>query len=303
MKVLLVRSLAVSLCLINAVAAANNGALSVTQPDRAFGYTIGDIVEQTIGLQAGDITHTLTTLPETQREGRWVTRQGVELHQDGEHLTIRYQIVNSPPDVRLVSLPALTLSTDQGRVIEVPEWSFSIAPLTPAVTDSDNQLPFMQADWTPVIPPATELWRNIKLLSAALCLSLLLWLAWWMIRGLREAGTLPFAHAYRIIRRHKPTRSNDDAPAWLALHRAFDQMSGRSVNNDSIDKLIQTAEWLEPFEPDIRSFYKTSSERFFAHNKPPASFDITGLSKRLYKAEKRHTSKLPKKTLAAHGMP
>ncbi|MFK7859921.1 MAG: hypothetical protein AB8B64_13920 [Granulosicoccus sp.] len=294
--------LVLSLCLTATVARADVGELFVSNPPRAFGYAVGDILEQTIGLKEGETTHTVQELPDTQREGRWITRHSIELQPNGQKLTIRYQIVNSPPDVRFVSLPALTLNTDQGRSIDIPEWSFSIAPLTPTLPSSENPLPVMQADWKPEAPSSTKLWRNIKTLSATLLLSFLLWFAWWVVRGMREAGTLPFAHAYRKIRRHTPNTTDGDASTWLALHRAFDQMGGRSINGGSIDTLLQTAKWLEPFESDIRAFYRLSSERFFANENTETSFDLQGLSKRLYKAEKRHTNTLPKRSLTTQEM-
>ncbi|MFK7996855.1 MAG: hypothetical protein AB8B87_22145 [Granulosicoccus sp.] len=293
---------AASLCLITAIAAADNGSLPVSNPTRAFGYTVGDLLEQAIGLNDGETTHTLQALPDIQREGRWITRQSAELNPTGQWLIIRYQIINSPPDVRLVSLPALTLSTTMGSSIEVPEWSFSVAPLTPLVPVAENSLPVMQNDWSPEAPSSIQLVRKMKGWSAALIALLFLWFAWWVARGMREASTLPFAHAYRAIRKHKTNTPNEDEKNWLSLHRAFDQASGRSINSGTIPALLQSTEWLEPFESDIRAFYKLSSERFFANDKPQTLFELAGFSKRLYKAEKRHTSKLPKHSLTTQEM-
>lgn len=296
------RFLVLVLCFLTTFVAAEELEFSITHPERAYGYTIGDVLEQTIGLYDGNVTHTVQTLPLSQREGRWVTRQEVELHPSGQQLTIRYQLVNTPTNTRLITLPALTLSTDQGTSIEVPTWSFSIAPLTPALPTEDNTLPTMQADWRPDLPSSSTQWRNIKVLCAALLALLLLWLVWWIIRGVREANTLPFANAYRTIRRHKTDANKNDTPQWLALHRAFDQVNGRRVSSSSIDELISCADWLPPFESDIRTFYATSSERFFATGDPHVTFDLKNLSKRLYKAEKRHTSKLDQPSLATHSM-
>jgi len=296
----------IGLCLIASVSAAQGTAFSVTNPTRAYGYTIGDELEQSITLRDDNkddnTTYTVRELPLIQREGRWVTRQAVDLSPDRQELTIRYQIVNSPPDVRSISLPALTLLTDQDRNIDVPEWSFSIAPLAPVGLTEETMLPIMEADWKSTPPSSQKLWRNIKALGAALFLTLLLWLVWWLVRGMREANTLPFAKAYRTILRHKDVSKNDDAPSWLAMHRAFDQKSGRSVNSGSIGALIQSAEWLEPFEFEIKCFYRLSSELFFSNGQPRAEFELTEFSKRLYEAEKRHTSKLEKSDLATPDM-
>ena len=282
-----------------AIWAAQNDTTNISNPTRAFGYTVGDVLEQRIALQNNSVTYTIKELPVIQREGRWLARRHVDLDASGGWLTIGYQIINSPSHVRITALPALSLDTEKGQTIDVPAWSFSLAPLTPIEAVTDDSLPVMQADWIPETPSTMTQWRNIRFLSISLLFTLLLWITWWLVRNTLDSRTLPFARAFRAIRRHKDSPASEATSNWLALHRAFDQMNGASIGRDSIDELIQTAAWLKPFESDIRSFFTMSSMRFFASNQAPVKFDIADFSKRLYLAEKQHAGNRRKPSFTA----
>ena len=290
--------LAITCYLLPAISVAQDNPATVNNPERAFGYTIGDVLEQKIALHEGDVVITLQELPDIQREGRWLTRQQADVSDDGRWLTIRYQIINSPASVRIITTPALALKNEQEQQISVSPWSFSIAPLTPVEPADEASMPEMQADWRPEAPTSVALWHNIRLLLACLILTLLLWSVWWFMRGIADARSLPFARAFRTIRQHKGGNASETSSNWLALHRAFDQLSGRSIGRDSIEALVKNTHWLTPFKSDIQAFYKASSMRFFA-NDPSVdtsgdpthkSFDLADFSQQLYVAEKKHTS-------------
>ena len=295
--------LAITLLLLPVVSSAQNNPAIVNNPERAFGYSIGDVLQQNIALHDGDAVHegdaaqTLQELPAIQREGRWLTRQQANVSDDGRWLNIRYQIINSPASVRIITLPALGLETEQGQEINVLPWSFSIAPLTPAEPAAEASLPVMQADWQPQAPTSLSLWHTIRLLLACLLLTLVLWFVWWFMRGFADARSLPFARAFRIIRQHRGGDASEATSNWLALHRAFDQLGGRNIGQDSIETLVKNTHWLTPFESDIQAFYKTSSMRFFANDpsvnlsddETDESFGLAELSRQLYVAEKKHT--------------
>ena len=287
--------------------------ISIINPTRAYGYQLGDIIEQRISLQRDDVTHSLQQLPVVQREGRWVARNSVSLSDDGRWLDIRYQIINAPTDTRTISLPALSLQTDSLQKeslqkeslqtepletdatasIEVPAWTFSISPLLPVATAPNNALPITQPDWQPPAPDTNQTMRRMLGFLAALCLVLLLWAAWWLWRGWIEARSLPFARAWQVQRQYKtgPEGDNsDDAQNWLMLHRAIDQYAGRNVSRGSIDELLQSVRWLKPFRSELHSFYQQSSQRFFSTDNQKADFDLKSLSKRLYLEERRNTT-------------
>lgn len=264
----------------------------ITNPDRTFGYTLGDVLEQTISLSIEDTVHTLQSLPVEQRVGRWVTRSAVSISDNEQWLTIRYQIINAPPDVRTVALPELTLITDNNATIEVPTWFFSIAPLLPASTDLNAQLPVLQPDEQAYIPASNSLWRNIVILAITLTIWLSLWLAWWLWRNYREARALPFANAYHAIRHLVRSNDVESNEGWLAIHKAFNQSAGRSIVSGTVNELSSNCTWLEPFKSEIKKFYTLSSMRFFAPESQHEPFDLNDFSKRLYQAEKRYTTSL-----------
>ena len=207
------------------------------------------------------------------------------MSDDAQWLTMRYQIINSPASVRIITLPALTLKTEQEQEIDVSPWSFSIAPLTPVEPADDTSLPVMQADWRAESPTSITLWHNIRLLLACLILTLLLWLIWWFLRGIADARSLPFARAFRIIRQHTGGDAPETTSNWLALHRAFDQFSGRSIGRDSIEALVNNTHWLTPFKSDIQTFYKASAMRFFAND--PSGDPIRQVIRRAIRQAKR----------------
>ena len=282
------------------VSSSQDDSAIINNPERAFGYTIGDVLKQRIALHEdeSDAAQTLQQLPVIQREGRWITRQQANVSDDGRWLNISYQIINSPTRVRIITLPALTFETEQGQQINVPPWSFSIAPLTPVEPADETSLPLMQADWKPEAPTSLSLWQNIQLLLACLLLTLFLWGIWWFMRGITDARSLPFARAFRTIRQHKGGDASEATANWLAMHRAFDQLSGKSIGRDSVETLIKNTHWLAPFKSDIQTFYKRSSMRFFANdpsvgtsgNSTQESFDLAEFSRQLYVAEKKHTT-------------
>lgn len=272
--------------------AANSLNTSATNPEKSFGYTLGDVLDQKIALSIEDTVHTLQFLPIEQRVGRWLTRSSVATSEDKKWLIIRYQLINAPPDVRIVSLPALTLIADNEVTIDVPAWFFSIAPLLPATTDVSSQLPVIQADELAYIPASDPIRRTIRILTVVLAAWLTLWLAWWLWRNWREARTLPFAHAYYSIRKLAHSNNAKSNDGWLAIHEAFNQSAGRSIVSSTTHELSRSRTWLKPFESEIQNFYSLSSTRFFAPESQHEPFDLNDFSKRLYLAEKRHTSSL-----------
>lgn len=272
--------------------AADSVDATVINPATAFGYTLGDVLEQKIALSINDTVQNLQSLPDEQRAGRWVTRSAVTISNDKLWLSIQYQIINAPPDVRVVTLPALTLTTDNGLSIDVLAWPFSIAPLLPAATDINAQLPVLQPDELAHIPPSSPLWRNISTLAIALFAWLSLWLAWWLWRNWREARALPFANAYQVVRHLTHDNDVNNNEGWLAMHKAFNQSAGRSVVNNTVNELCRNCHWLEPFESEIQTFFTLSSTRFFAPDSQHQPFDLNDFSKRLYQAEKRYTTSI-----------
>ena len=93
-----------------------------TQPARQFGYTIGDVIHQTVRLSPGaGQTLIEESLPKPGRAGAWVERRDVEAVRAGSEwrIELRYQFINSPPDLRTVALPALRVQLRDGDRIRI----------------------------------------------------------------------------------------------------------------------------------------------------------------------------------------
>jgi len=289
------------------VAASEEKRLTIINPERAYGYTIGDVLEQSIHLHDTLTMLDADQLPQTTRTGRWLVRRWVKTDTDGKKLSLRYQVINSPNAVRVITLPEIVLTTDQMVTVAVPAWSFSITPLAPLLLSQDQtidnmatdpassqakSLPAMQQDWAPTLPSTLSYRQNVWFLSIALFFSLLAWATWWFVRGVLESRALPFARAYGLIRKESGGIGEQAELQWLALHRAFDRVSGRSMGRGSVDALLLSVDWLKPLEADIRLFFRISSERFFANDASLTEFDIEMFAKDLHQAERQHTSKL-----------
>ncbi len=261
---------------------------------RAFGHTIGDVLTQRILLAAGGRDLGRVEIPSAGRVDVWLERRAarVETDADGRRwMVVDYQITNSPREVTKISLPALALKTAGGDVLHVPEWPASVGPLVPeAQTDavaSRSMQPDRAAPPTALAPIERRLAATLALLAA----TLVAWAVWWVARNRREAARLPFALAWRQLRRLGPREREADG-AWQALHRALNDTAGRVVHAGSLAVLFLRAPWLLPLRPQIEQFYRQSEARFFTVGGPADSREGAGdslleLSRTLFLAERR----------------
>lgn len=269
---------------------ANEKSLFVQQPIRSFGYTVGDVLEQRIHLKPGyDMEQWQELLP-LQRVDDWIERQSSTVVDNGHWLELRYQIINSPTSVVTSTLPALEFPLNNQDVLSIEAWSFSIAPLIPAVSEQSTDLPLMQADTSPTAPASDSAERNLMRLAVALLAVVALWLLWWLWQNRRDATHLPFARAYLDLRKFDSHSLNENKEAWIIMHHAFNQTAGRTVSSNSVDELTKRMSWLQALSPRINDFFSASAQRFFAQSKQTESFDLLPLCKALYLAEKKYLS-------------
>jgi mxaA protein len=125
-------------------------------------------------------------------------------------------------------------------------------------------------------------------------LSLLSWAGWWLWRNARESARLPFARAWRELRRmqRKPRASEPhadaSAQAWLCLHRALNETAGHVVHAGALSGLFVRAPYLQPLRAQLEQFYRQSSERFFTPASSGDAYPLRTLCEALYRAEQRH---------------
>ncbi len=275
--------------LIGAQPAASTGAAvaaTVEQP-RSFGHVLGDVLVQRVLLARDGHSVEATALPAADRVNLYLDRRAARIEQDERDrrwLVIEYQVVNAPRALTAVSVPALSVATAAGP-LQVAAWPISVGPLTPAATFDQGALQPLRPD-RPVTPQATDvLERQLKGTLAALAGLLLAWGAWWAWRNARESHRLPFARAWRQLRRTDPA----SAEAWRVLHHALNATAGRVVHGRTLPALLAGAPHLQPLAPRLEAFYRHSEQRFFAAaaGMPPADLSLRDLAFALREAERR----------------
>lgn len=265
----------------------------VEQPARAFGYFIGDVLEQRINLGTEPVNIVEPDLDTGQRVGSFLWRMPGELYeqqhgrQDRQWLVLRYQIINVPPTADTINLPALTLKTQSGAELTVAEWPFVVSPLT-HYEDTDS-VPILLPNRTAaaLLPSHDNAWLLASFVGLLATLSL--WLLWWLFRCWRDSHTLPFANAYRLIRRLPAARIHSEPDAWVALHHAFNAVAGKTISIDSVSELFVNAPWLAVRQPAIEQFYTASAARFFQQSETSSieAVDVKALCADLSRLEKR----------------
>jgi len=279
--------------LVLAIAAGTASAATVEQP-RAFGHVIGDVLTQRVLLEQAGRPLQPGALPNAARIDLWLERRPSRIETDAEGrrwLAIDYQVINAPRALTAASLPALSIATASGEPLALPAWPISIGPLTPLEVAAQGDLQPLRPD-RPVAPlPTYALGQQLKFSVLALLAVLLAWLGWWGWRNRREAQQLPFANAWRELKRIGDPASPE---AWRVLHRALNRSAGRVVHHASLPQLMAEAPYLRPLQQRLEEFYRESTRRFFfaesvaAAAQPEGAYPLRPLCRALRDAEKRH---------------
>ena len=267
---------------------------TVQQP-RLTGYFVGDLLTQRVLLQRDGQTLTPATLPPTGRVNSWFERHRVTVATDGalQHwLVVEYQILNAPPKLTTITLPAwqLTVSSSAGApapTLRIPSASINVAPLSLPGSPEQVGTRDLRPDRLPSVIPTAPIRRAIALSASALALTLIAWIGWLVWRNRRAVATQPFARALREMR----TLDDHEPGAWQALHRAFDRTAGRVIQSATLPMLFERAPQLAPARAQIETFFAQSSLLFFgtatANDRPTASLPRT-LCADLLRIERRH---------------
>lgn len=279
--------------LVFAVAAGTASAATVEQP-RAFGHVIGDVLTQRVLLEQAGRPLQPGALPSAARIDLWLERRPSRIETDAEGrrwLAIDYQVINAPRALTAVSLPALSIATASGVPLALPAWPISIGPLTPLEVAAQGDLQPLRPDRAVASLPTYALGQQLKFSVLALLAVLVAWLGWWAWRNRREAQQLPFANAWRELKRIGDPASPE---AWRVLHRALNRSAGRVVHHASLPQLMAEAPYLRPLQPRLEEFYRESTRRFFfaesvaAAAQPEGAYPLRPLCRALRDAEKRH---------------
>ena len=252
---------------------------AVVEQPRLAGYFVGDLLTQRVLLQRDGQPFTPAALPANGRVSAWFERRGTTLATDAaQHrwLIVEYQILNAPPKLTDVTLPAwqLTVATVASAspvTLKIPSVLINIAPLSPPGSPEQVGTRDLRPDRVSPAIPIAPIRRAVALSSGALALTLLAWIAWVVWRNRRAVATQPFARALREMR----TLDDREPRAWQALHRAFDLTAGRVIQGTTLPALFAKAPQLTPARPQIEAFFQQSSLMFFGSATATGSSDAT----------------------------
>ena len=271
--------------------------MSVQQP-RPFGYVIGDRLEQRITASAPDgMSLDPRSLPRPGRTDLWLELSPPRLTSDRHGGTIRYrlsldyQIVNVPEQVRTVDLPAVDLAfTGRGtrETTLVDEWPITIAPITPTYVLARAGLTEVRPDAPPLTPDAAHYMWLTLLWAAAIAAVMAITAVqrrggFWLRRSAR-----PFAKAARDLRKlaRLPPEQTTYRRGLQRLHRAFDAAAGHAVFGDRLAPLFAAHPELIGLRAQIERFYAASQREFFGTGSNSASLqEVLALADRCRQAE------------------
>lgn len=260
---------------------------------RAYGYVIGDLIEQRLQLDMPEATKLdVASLPKPGKLNAWVELRSAE--QSATTVVLRYQLMNSPRDVAVVFLPAIKLQfigADAARSeVLVDAQAISISPLTKDETFARTGMEAMRPEReVQLLDTHKHERRAMQALGAAAVLAGLLgaW-RWWRKQRLARG---PFARAAVAIASLKAEHALD---AMIALHEAFNAVAGRSVFVQSLSSFFVQQPQYAIEKNEIEDFFSMSRAQFFGQATAPAHHDadqlkwIASLAKRLARIEKRH---------------
>ncbi len=301
-------SIAISLltCAIalSPVHAARAATAIVDQP-RRMGYFVGDKVTQRVLLERAGQAVSPVSLPSSGRVSAWFERRAASIQTDtSSHrwLVIEYQILNAPPKLMTVTLPAWSVplersnqpaggkpAADAGEpaALAIPAASINIAPLSLPGSPTQVGTADLRPDRLPPVIATAPIWRSLEASAGALCLTLIVWLGWVIWRNRRAQATQPFARALREMRAFE----DGEPRAWQALHRAFDRTAGRVIQHATLPTLFERAPQLTPARAQIEHFFAQSSLLFFTAPASQGRSSAGGVSPRTLCAELRQIEK------------
>lgn len=272
---------------------AQSNSTQVQQPDRAYGYMLGDVITQIVSLDQDQPVSSLNNLPAEQRVGQWLYRKATTTDTKSNTLTLSYQIINSPLQRITIELPAIELNSANAVPFKVDTWPISIGPLTPVELSGEGDLIALQPDAAAASADTQTSRKSVALSMIALVAILLMWLAWWFARNHSDARKLPYAKAYRQAKNRSNKDSQDDEALWQHLHRAFNESAQRTIHIGTQEYLFARSPWLSALKPRINNFYSASNKRFFHPDALHESFPLVELIEDLYRLEKQETIDAP----------
>jgi mxaA protein len=266
--------LALAAALFTTLASAQSASDVQTENPRAFGHFVGDILARHIALTVPrPFAIAPDGLPKPGRLNAWIELHDVAVRATREpqhtryHVDLTYQVINSPVQTRVATLPGVRLkfsSADKSFDTSIAEWPVTIAPLAGGAVRSG-----LEEIRPPHAPQLID--------SGASAIRLALWLA--IAAALLLAAAVnhfgmpwlsryqgPFANAHRALRKlaRRPAGNETFRSALRALHRAFDQTAGVRVFPGELDGFFTRHGNFADLRAAAQRFFEISNREFFA---------------------------------------
>lgn len=284
MNVFSARLVALFLALVSASAAA---APEIIQP-RTFGYLLGDVLEQRVRLDGEPQAFVPVQLPSTGRVNLGLMRRSVGQERDAQGrnwLVLRYQIVNAPQELATWQIPAVKLSSETGNgTLDIPAWSFSVSPFTSPDQVQKRGMSALRPDHVSAAVDMAPYDRRITISLGLLLATLLAWGGWVAWRVINRGRQLPFARAWRDVRR----LPESEPSGWRRLQHALNDAAGQVVRLNTLDRLIARVPYLAAERAALEQFCKEANALFFSRSAAANRISVRELARRLHLLERRH---------------
>lgn len=234
---------------------------------RAFGYSVGDVLQRRVllDLPAG-LAPDLSSLPQARRPGQALELRAVRL--EGRELRLDYQVFLAPTEVRTLEMPPLQLrlaGPAGEQFLRLDAWPVTVAPLVPLDVSPREGLGEMRPDVAPpAIPTAARQARllayaTLLALAALYLLQVYIGLPWW---GRRQR---PFALAWRGLRGLPDTGSPpQQREAMRLLHQALNRSAGEVLFEAGVPAFVAAQPRFAPLHDRLVDFFQRSHALFFA---------------------------------------
>ncbi len=243
---------------------------------RDFGYSIGDKITHEMHLGLSEpLRLDTTSLPETGRLNRWleISRAVANVEHRNQirsyRIIVDYQIFNAPPQLTSVTIPQLEFLTTGGASpipVFIPEWTFSIGPITNS--DARHNLN-LRPDRRP--QPIPVISRRIRLVIATFLLTgLLTYLAYrrWLLPRIKR-GRYPFSNAlYKLRKLQRLDFEPENYRLGLqAFHAAVNATAGQVVFAGSLHDFLSANTKYAKLEAELSALFARSQDVFFSDSK------------------------------------
>lgn len=251
--------------LLAAPAMAAGPSIELIEP-RAFGYSVGDVLQRRVRLDLpAGLVPDLSSLPQARRPGQAIELRAVRLQ--GRDLLLDYQVFRAPTEVRTLEIPPMRLrlaGTAGEQFLRIDAWPVTVAPLVPLDVSPREGLGELRPDRA---PPAIDLrprqWRlaaaaALLALAAAYLLQVYVGLPWW---GRRQR---PFAVAWRGLRQLPDAASaQQQRAAMRMLHQALNRSAGEVLFEADLPGFVAAQPRYAPLHEGLADFFRRSHALFF----------------------------------------